>query len=398
MLNLTNNAIKFTPKGGVQIKARLSHKHGTNSRFRFRVTDTGLGIPTNKIQNLFQPFTQIESGATRRFDGTGLGLSICRSLTDLMDGQIGVESTEGVGSMFWFELPFAVISNPKGLVSRGVVAASKSIQHPSKRLQDKNILLVDDNEMNRYMVQHVLSLEGARTSVAVNGQEAVDILAAEPTNFDAVLMDIQMPVMDGLEATRIIRTVLKLTHLPLIICSAGVQSEDRDQAMAAGANEFMTKPIQLDVLADALHQTMSEKAQTPAPALVTVSAEPDSLWTDIPGIDGMQGHDQLDGDVISYQMMLELLVQEIVNTIYALPDELKKGDWVAAQARLHKLRGGAGSLYAYELVEACAVLEGEGVLKNKDLPMVPNSLELALQQMRQLVQTIEVVLERCNSI
>lgn len=213
---------------------------------RFEVRDTGIGISQDILPYLFQPFSQGDASITRRFGGTGLGLSISKHLVDLMGGVIGVCSTPGQGSTFWFELP----------LKHGGVAATPPRTREARlfRLDGLRILAVDDNRINLYLLQRVLERAGASVILAADGQQAVQTLEASPHAFDVVLMDIQMPVLDGLSATQVIRTDLGLTDLPIIALTAGVLVEEREAAIAAGMNDFVAKPVDLGQLAEAIRR------------------------------------------------------------------------------------------------------------------------------------------------
>ena len=262
--NLCSNAVKFTDNGTVMVKVKALAKEPDSVRLRFEVRDTGIGISPESLSRLFKPFSQADETITRRYGGTGLGLAISRKLVELMGGTIGAESEPGQGSTFWFELPFmreapaAAVEAPTPSGPDAPAAAPVAPAPPApvvpkvNRLDGMRLLVVDDNQLNRMLAERALKLEGARVTLANDGQQALDRLRAGPGDFDAVLMDIQMPVMDGLTATRNLRVDEALRHLPVFALTAGVLPEEREAALAAGVNDFLTKPLDLENLVGVL--------------------------------------------------------------------------------------------------------------------------------------------------
>ena len=240
LVNLLGNAIKFTERGSVRLTVRPE-----GGRVAFQVADTGIGISQEQLMHLFRPFEQADGSTTRRFGGTGLGLAISHNLVQLMGGEIGVTSQPGEGSVFTLRLPLAAASAP--------VAEAPADAAAGRRLAGLRVLAAEDNEVNRMVLQGQLELEGAQVAFATNGQEAVDAVAqGGPAAFHAVLMDVQMPVMDGLEATRRIRGLAPL--LPVIGLTAHALAEERERCLAAGMVEHVAKPVELDALVAALRR------------------------------------------------------------------------------------------------------------------------------------------------
>ncbi len=239
LTNLVGNAVKFTAEGGVTVSVAMLERGTETVRVRVQVRDTGIGIGAAQIGALFEPFVQADRTTQERFGGTGLGLAIAKRIVERMDGEIGVESVPGEGSLFWFVVAFRIA--PAEDMSRSEPTGGKG----APRLDGVRILIVDDAETNRDIAAKLLTLQGAACRTAVNGREAVELLRADPGAFDCVFMDVQMPEMDGIEATRAIRQELGLVNLPVIALTAGAMESQREEALASGMNAFVAKPFRL---------------------------------------------------------------------------------------------------------------------------------------------------------
>lgn len=251
LTNLVGNAIKFTAQGEISVRVTPLAMTESTARLRFEIKDTGIGIDEMTLARLFQPFSQGDSSITRRYGGTGLGLSISKQLVEQMGGEIGVSSQKGQGATFWFEIPFKCA--PKApLLKSDEVPRATSTEKP--KLMGLRVLAVDDSAMNLRMLERILILQGALVTLASDGQEALDKLRAGPKSFDVVLMDIQMPVMDGISTTREIRRDSELSKLPIIALTAGVLPEEREAAISAGMNDFLAKPLDLGQMNKVLSQ------------------------------------------------------------------------------------------------------------------------------------------------
>ena len=254
--NLIGNAIKFTEKGVVMIETECVRQTGNRIDVRFVISDTGIGIPEAKLHSIFDDYTQAGDDTTRKFGGTGLGLSITKRLLELQGGHIEVKSCLGIGSSFSFMLPFKTGEKP-------VARPARSSRNHSE-WQHKRVLLVEDNEVNIIVASKFLKYWQLQLDVARNGCEAVEKVQAN--SYDLVLMDLQMPEMDGFQATRCIRA-LKAEHfkeLPIIALTANVTGDVRDQCLRNGMTDFMTKPFTPDALHGCLAKYLSHHPQTPA--------------------------------------------------------------------------------------------------------------------------------------
>jgi signal transduction histidine kinase/ActR/RegA family two-component response regulator len=253
LVNLLGNAIKFTDHGTVQLEIRHVETHDTKLQVYFDVKDSGIGMTKEQLNKLFQSFVQADNSISRRFGGTGLGLSISRQLAHLMGGEIQVQSEPGQGSTFSLQLTLEVASTDRVVESneRQQLLNSEALKAEDVEiLRGQRMLLVEDNRVNQLVASQLLKKNGIVVDIANNGQEAIDLLQA--TQYSVILMDIQMPVLDGLEATKRIRKVERFKLLPIIAMSAGVTLEEQDQCAAAGMTAFLSKPIDSKLLTQKL--------------------------------------------------------------------------------------------------------------------------------------------------
>lgn len=251
LINLLGNAIKFTASGSVTLNITLQQLIRSQAKLLFAVTDTGIGISAADQNKLFRPFSQVDDSITRRFGGTGLGLALSHNMIQLMGGEFSVTSRLGQGSQFSFTLTLGVssLSNHTTMINRSETLSS-TLSSYSQQLTSIQVLVVEDNIFNQQIIDEFLTLSGVSVKTANNGQEA--LIALEHTEFDAVLMDIHMPVMDGIEAIRRIRRLPRFRALPVIALTAGVTEEERKRCLTAGMNDFITKPINPTLLLSTL--------------------------------------------------------------------------------------------------------------------------------------------------
>ena len=241
LINLLSNAIKFTKEGCISIKVTYLSQTSRDILIRFEVSDTGIGITPKQIEQLFQPFSQADVSITRQYGGTGLGLSITKKLVELMKGQIGVDSEPGIGSTFWFEIAFEH-SNKNSLTDILSELKTTASHHSNENFQGRRVLLVEDNDVNQMVGQNMLTTLGCHVDLAINGIEALS--AYEHRQYDAILMDCQMPEMDGFTATKKIREREKNNglHTPIIALTANAISGDRELCLSAGMDDYLSKP------------------------------------------------------------------------------------------------------------------------------------------------------------
>jgi signal transduction histidine kinase/DNA-binding response OmpR family regulator len=385
LTNLIGNAIKFTAYGHVDLRVEGKENKDGMQWIRFSIRDTGIGMDKDMQQKLFQAFTQGDGTITRRYGGTGLGLSISKKLVDLMGGQIGVESQLNQGSTFWFELPCQVDAIRDSAETLKRERRALVLEDVKPELVGCRVLVVDDNEMNRVMLLRLLSQEGVSDiHMAENGQLAVDILEKNPGYFDAVFMDVQMPVMDGLTATRCIRHKLGLPDLPILICSAGVYLEEQGKAFDAGANDFIPKPIQRQVMLDKLKAATAAKR-----SIVQLEPAPESppstvaRWPTIVGIDVESVKAQVGDDPEFFFSMLDMFANNLCTIVVELPQQT--GAEQQGAQMLHKLRGSAGTIGATALIASSRELEDAIKQQSPNLGLL---LEHFLRQVQTLLQAI----------
>lgn len=247
LTNLIGNAIKFTDQGSVDVRI-LPSAH-TPGNLRFEVQDTGIGISPEKQKRLFRAFSQISRYDQHNSSGTGLGLAISRKLVHLMGGEIGVESTPGIGSTFWFEVPLPPAQEQAGQV---VNANLSTLVGHKQEDTGHHVLVVEDNRVNQMVAKGMLKKLGYTVTLAENGFQAIELLRSQ--DFDLVLMDIQMPGMNGVEATKIIRSEFPDNRLPILALTANAMKGDEQEYLGVGMDACLTKPVQIDKLAEALRE------------------------------------------------------------------------------------------------------------------------------------------------
>lgn len=248
LINLTNNAIKFTEQGQIHVRIQKHSQTPTGFYLKFEVEDTGIGLSEQQQAKIFKSFEQADSSTTRKYGGTGLGLAISKELAELMGGEIGVKSRVGVGSTFWFTafLDYAKTDQYEVIASHVTENSGQKLKRYNLSIRPIRILLVDDNEFNQQVGSELLESVKCKITCVGDGQKALHFLNTEEV--DCVLMDIQMPVMDGMEATRLLREQEKFQKLPIIAMTANALNEDRMQCLSIGMNDFIAKPFSPEIL------------------------------------------------------------------------------------------------------------------------------------------------------
>ncbi len=533
LVNLTTNAIKFTEKGEVVLAIDLVAMQDDRPQIKFSVSDTGIGMTKQQVAEIFKPFSQADASTTRRYGGTGLGLAICRNLVDLMDGEIGVESEEGVGSTFWFTVTLeqgkaaaATSQQPRvdlrglrvlivddnetartvfleaieTLTMKGTAVASghqalealrqaqnagmpfdvvlmdalmpemsgletirriqsedwrphapqiilvaapdqgdlhqqaddigigtflakpvnqsqlfnaitnlrsaASSAEPSdgthkivapnmETLTDTRVLLVEDNDINQQVARELLEGAGMRVSIAQNGREAVAMVAEQP--FDAVLMDIQMPEMDGYEATVAIRGDRRFQDIPIIAMTAHALASERDKCLASGMNDYVTKPIDPDLLFGALVRWMPppEKRRGQEPETVAADKVPDKPRDALPevidGIDMEAARTMMRGNDAILRKLLGDFRNSYLDKDAEIRDALAAGEVEAATRLAHTLKGVSGNIRANRAYEAVSALDQQ-LRDDPKHPQVPRLLDALSDRLQELKKALDEAL------
>jgi PAS domain S-box-containing protein len=393
LINYANNAIKFSEKGRIEVRVRQVVGDANGCLLRFEVSDCGIGLSEGEIEKLFQQFQQADTSTTREYGGTGLGLAICKQLAQLMGGEVGVRSRPGQGSTFWFTARLGISSaTVPALIDRvkdaaaELLASSRSAAVMSA-LKNARILLVEDNTFNQQIALEMLEDVGSSVCLAANGMEALELL--RQTAFDCVLMDVQMPLMDGLEATRRIRADPRLADMRVLAMTATATSEDRVRCIEAGMDDFISKPIQPALMYQTIANWLPERDAADTRDVAAPRATRTAFKTTLGG----------DPAVIDLSILAKLLgyhphkvrkfafkfLQNTQDGLTQMEAALQRGDLVALRELGHRLKSPARTVGALGM--------GELLLEVEQLPVTDSDADNR-QHAQALLKKLWPLLER----
>jgi len=368
LLNLMNNALKFTERGSVDLAVRANGEREGRQVLRFSIRDTGIGIPPGERERIFRPFEQIDSGPGRKHGGTGLGITITKTLVEMLEGSIGLEDNPGGGTHFWVDVPFAPAERAKGApavaggagdgpsdgerVGAQVISMDNPLVRHRARVRTLRLLVADDLASNRTVMRRLLERAGHEVVFACNGEEALDVLASH--ELDAAILDLHMPDISGLDVIKQAR-VMQAGHpkrTPVIVLSADVTVEAMRDVEANGAFAFLSKPVVIERLLDTLARVAEAEGSQPETAhtIVIDEAPQGGVLQDLMDMN-------VGGEAI--RNLLDQCLKDASRCVSKFEHAAAGRNWEEAREALHALRGVAVNLGAMALAEKCAVLMRE---------------------------------------
>ncbi len=344
LMNLTGNAIKFTETGGVTIRASLDRQQ-TEPRLVFEIQDTGIGIPAQHLERIFLPFDQADNSITRKYGGTGLGLAICREIVQALGGEITVQSNLGCGSTFRTILDIGPLDGVR-LIEGQVCDALRPRPRPSQSevsqmaLPPLRILLVEDGETNRQFISLILTEAGASVVSAENGREGVEL--AQSQTFDLILMDMQMPIMDGYTAAQTLRS--QGLAIPIFALTAHAMRGDQEKCLAAGCTGYISKPVQIDQLLETVRNATGESLPVPRSEELPREDIPQEISLPETGEDNSPIVSTLPTQLPKFQRIVENFVVKLGDKLGEIQTALETEDWEGLALHAHWLKGSGGTV------------------------------------------------------
>ncbi|MGB3512006.1 MAG: PAS domain S-box protein, partial [Microcoleaceae cyanobacterium] len=408
LVNLANNAVKFTETGCVKIVVELLSCTEETVRLKFLVQDTGIGISSSEMEKLFKSFTQVDAATTRKYGGTGLGLTISQGLVKLMGGSIRVESEVDRGSTFYFELEMSYLWEDAGSYGYSVpvdIRENKSLAlEQLQEIQGAKILLVEDNPINQQIALELLQRVGLNVDKANNGQEA--IAKVNENYYDLILMDIRMPGMDGLEATYCIRGLAQegnaetqwFATVPIIAMTANAMDTDRAKSSAAGMNEHLSKPVNPQELYDTLQRWISRRSPQPTnnlpnPAIPEQTAQqPCRTELDLPGLNIDEGLELVGGEWSDYLDILNIFQTSLEGCGSEIQAAINQKNWNLALYLVHNLKGSAGNIGGQTVYKSAATMQKELRSETPDAEWLSVKALMLIQEFEQLLESIDTLI------
>jgi signal transduction histidine kinase/CheY-like chemotaxis protein len=396
LVNLLSNALKFTDQGSVRLEVDQLACREERSLLRFSVTDTGKGIAAERVENVFNQFEQVDGSWTRRFGGVGLGSAIAKELVDLMGGTLKVESTEGKGSRFWFDI-WLERSSQVTQTKMGM-----DVDSMKELLAGRRFLVAEDYPPNQDVVRENLHRLGCEVDIAENGKEAVALYGCK--EYDMVLMDLQMPEMNGFEATRHIRAMLDRKSVPIIALTANVSSSDRQKCLDAGMNDMLAKPLRRRTLLNFLSEYFLEKV-TPealhsgANADDSVSSEnepagsqtADPLGEMLPVDFERFSEEEFDGDRVVAEQIIVSMMDLIPGQLRQIRQAMDQKDTTTIVEQAHAIKGGASNIMAEPMRQTALRLEKAANSGDiEEIQILVNDMEKRLDDLRKWFATLEL--------
>jgi signal transduction histidine kinase/CheY-like chemotaxis protein len=344
--NLLSNAVKFTERGSVKVRAARMTIEGTQ-QLVIEVIDTGVGIPKDKQALIFEKFTQADGSISRKYGGTGLGLAITKKLVDMHDGHISVESEVGRGSTFRLRFPSGIFLVQSGAEIEPLAAFEARVEKPNSQ-SGRSILVVEDNHVNQRVVTAILRKKGFHVDIANHGREALDYL--DLLSYGLILMDVQMPILDGLETTRIIRRDSRFATLPIVAMTAHAMSGDRERCLASGMNGYIAKPVNPTTLVRTVEEFLSRPKE-------------ENIVSDR---DGWSSVSFVDADPQLLAEMQRLFLQMAPERLEALHSCMHRNDYLAMEYEATRLRSSAEQIGAMKIAEAANAIERAAQMGDSD--------------------------------
>lgn len=386
LLNLLNNAIKFTDEGTVTLSGEVVSETEEALTIEFAVQDTGIGIPENKLETIFEGFTQAFSSTSRKYGGTGLGLNICKNLMEMQGGKIWVESNEGLGSTFKISITY-----PKYLEEQAFKKAHDAVNY--KSLENVKVLLAEDNEVNVFLAKSILEGWNFKVDVAMNGLEATELVEKNP--YDIVLMDIQMPELSGLEATHYIRTNpdKAIANLPVIALTANALKGDAEKYLNAGMNDYVSKPFDEELLYLKMEALLHHKK--------VINIKDQHIEMEKPAPEAEQDQEQLYNLSLLYKMSRgndafvnrtkQLFIESVPPTVTELRVKYNEADWAGVSSAAHKLKSTIDTMRIDKLKDIIRQIESDAK-KNVNIDLIDANISYLTEVMDQVIAKLKTEL------